>query len=57
MNGWIESNWETTDQDRRAKYYRLTVRGRKHLRQEHTEWVEFAAAISRIMGPEPERPK
>jgi PadR family transcriptional regulator PadR len=54
VKGWISSKWEMSEHNRRAKYYRLTPVGKKQLRQEHSEWVEFASAIARIMGPEPE---
>jgi transcriptional regulator len=54
MRGWIESKWETSDRNRRAKFYRLTAAGRRRLKQEHAEWASFAAAVRRIMGPEPE---
>jgi PadR family transcriptional regulator PadR len=55
MKGWIVSKWETSDFNRRAKYYRLTAAGRKQLRQEHSAWVDFASAVARVMGPEPEK--
>ena len=54
MKGWIVSKWETSELNRRAKFYRLTPAGRKRLRQEHSQWVDFASAVARIMGPEPE---
>jgi PadR family transcriptional regulator PadR len=54
QQGWIASNWEISDANRRAKYYQLTPEGRKRLRQEHAEWRDFAAAIGRVMGSEPE---
>ncbi len=54
MKGWIDSKWERSELNRRAKFYRLTPTGRKRLEQEHSEWVSFAAAIARVMGPEPE---
>jgi len=57
LKGWIASKWETSEHKRRAKYYRLTPEGRKQLRQEHSEWVQFASAIARIMGPVPEKGK
>jgi PadR family transcriptional regulator PadR len=53
MKGWILSKWETSDHNRRAKYYRLTPTGRKQLRQEHSEWRNFASAVGRVMD-EPE---
>lgn len=54
LKGWIDSKWEISETNRRAKYYRLTPAGRKQLTREHAEWRTFAAAIGRIMGPEPE---
>ena len=54
MKGWIESKWDTSDHNRRAKFYRLTATGRKRLKQEHAEWASCAAAVGRIMDPEPE---
>ena len=51
LRGWIASKWEVSDQNRRAKYYRLTAAGRKQLLQQHSEWAEFASAIARVMGP------
>src|SRR5687767_5081224 len=50
MKRWIVSKWETSEFNRRAKYYRLTAAGRKQLRQEHSEWLDFASAIARVMG-------
>ena len=49
--GWISAKWETSEHNRRAKYYRLTAAGRKQLHREHSKWAEFAAAVGRIMGP------
>ncbi len=52
--GWVGSKWETSERNRRAKFYRLTAEGRKQLRREHSEWAEFVDAIARVMGPAPE---
>lgn len=54
MKGWIVSKWELSDANRQAKYYRLTPAGRTKLKQEHSEWRSFAAAIGRVMESEPE---
>ena len=54
LKGWIESKWERSELNRRAKFYRLTAAGRKRLKQEHSEWRDFAAAVARVMAPEPE---
>jgi DNA-binding MarR family transcriptional regulator len=43
-----------SEQNRRAKYYRLTDDGRKRLQQEHAEWSQFAAAVARVMAGLPE---
>ena len=51
LKGWIASKWETSELNRRAKYYRLTPAGRKQLDQEHSKWAEFVEAIARVMGP------
>lgn len=52
--GWITSAWETSERNRRAKYYKLTAAGRKHLIREHSKWTDFVSVVARIMGPEPE---
>jgi PadR family transcriptional regulator PadR len=54
LKGWIVSNWEISDQNRRAKYYSLTDEGRTRLHQEHSEWSQFAAAVARVMEGLPE---
>ena len=51
LKGWIASKWETSETNRRAKYYRLTPSGKKQLAQEHSNWAEFVEAIGRVMGP------
>ncbi len=53
IKGWIASKWETSEHNRRAKFYRLTPTGRKQLRQEHSKWAEFVNAVTRVMGPAP----
>jgi len=52
--GWIASAWETSEHNRRAKYYKLTAAGRKRLVREHVEWSDFVSAVGRIMGAAPE---
>ena len=51
---WIASGWETSEHNRRAKFYRLTAAGRKHLVREHSKWADFVSAVGRIMGTLPE---
>jgi PadR family transcriptional regulator, regulatory protein PadR len=47
--GWIKSEWRATENNRRAKYYLLTDRGRRKLKSEEREWSRQIAAIARIM--------
>ncbi len=46
---WIASEWGTSEAGRRAKFYRLTKRGRRELRRETEEWARFSAAVSRVL--------
>ena len=47
--GWIEAEWGTSELGRRAKFYRLTPRGRKQLAAQTAEWSRFASAVSRVL--------
>ena len=47
--GWIEAEWGVSELGRRAKFYRLTPRGRRQLAAETAEWTRFAAIISRLL--------
>ena len=47
--GWIKGDWRATENNRRAKYYRLTDAGRKKLKSEAPEWQTQSAAIARIL--------
>jgi transcriptional regulator len=53
LKGFISARWETSEQNRRARYYRLTPAGKKQLAAEHSKWAEFAQAMTWIMGPAP----
>jgi PadR family transcriptional regulator PadR len=50
--GWIEAEWGTSDNNRKARFYTLTKSGRKQLATETQQWRRLAAAIGRILGPE-----
>jgi len=54
MKGWVDSGWEKSAQNRRAKYYRLTSAGRKHLVQQRSRWADFVEAVARVMVSKPE---
>ena len=49
LDGMINSEWGQSENNRRAKYYRLTAAGRKHLAKEAGHWKMLAAAIARVM--------
>src|SRR4051794_40069884 len=51
--GLIRSEWKTSDLNRRAKYYQLTVEGEKQLSNEESKWKLMVRAIARVMRPEP----
>jgi|SRR5215472_4093159 len=47
--GWIKARWGTSDNNRRAKYYELTAKGRKQLEAEKSSWEKLTAAVAQIM--------
>ena len=47
--GWISADWALTENNRRAKYYRLTVAGRKQLGVETDTWRRFVGAVDAIL--------
>jgi PadR family transcriptional regulator, regulatory protein PadR len=46
---WIEADWGTSENNRRAKYYRLTSLGRKQLAEERANWQRFTLAVERVL--------
>jgi transcriptional regulator len=51
IKGWIVGNWGKTEENRRARYYRLTADGRKQLDRELERYGRVAQAIARIVAP------
>lgn len=49
--GWIEAEWGRSDNNRRAKFYRLTDEGRRQLEQAGARWARFSEAVGRVMEP------
>jgi len=49
VRGLLAATWGTSDNNRRAKYYRLTTAGRRELEEEASYWRRVAAAVSRVM--------
>ena len=51
--GLLEAEWDKSDNNRRAKYYELTRKGRKRLREETEWWNRVAAAVATVLAAEP----
>ena len=49
--GWITADWRLTENNQRAKYYRLTPAGKKQLAAERSRWERLVAAIAGVMRP------
>jgi PadR family transcriptional regulator, regulatory protein PadR len=51
--GWLQAEWSLTDTNRRARFYRLTPKGRRHLTRELASWRRYSAAVARVLAPMP----
>ncbi len=51
--GWIASFWGTSENNRKARYYRLTTKGRKQLADQTSRWEQMVRAINRVLRPVP----
>jgi len=49
--GWIDASWELSDKGKRARYYRITPKGRKQLATEQSKWEAFARAMGLLLKP------
>ena len=47
--GWIAAEWGTSENNRRAKFYRLTETGRRQLSEERAQWRRFSAAVELVL--------
>src|SRR5690349_16903355 len=47
--GWITSQWKASDNNRRARYYRLTASGRRRLSEVEREWTKHVDAVMRVL--------
>ncbi|PYU90778.1 MAG: PadR family transcriptional regulator [Acidobacteria bacterium] len=54
QEGYIASEWGTSDNNRKAKYYRLTRAGRKQVEKEAREWEQTTAILARFLSPKEE---
>lgn len=48
--GWVEAEWGASDNNRQAKFYRLTRTGLRQLREETAQWELMAGAVARVLG-------
>ena len=49
--GLVKAEWQLSDKGKRAKYYRLTPSGRRHLTAEHSRWDRFVQAMACVLRP------
>jgi len=47
--GWIGSDWGVSENNRRAKYYRLTAAGRRQLEKEEQDWAKLTRAVAKVL--------
>jgi PadR family transcriptional regulator, regulatory protein PadR len=52
--GWIEGEWGESENNRKAKFYRLTKSGRQQLKEESAKWADMATVVANILQAEPE---
>jgi PadR family transcriptional regulator, regulatory protein PadR len=49
--GWVKADWRVSEHNQRAKYYQLTISGKKQLESERGRWNQLSAAIAGLMNP------
>jgi PadR family transcriptional regulator PadR len=49
QDGWISAEWGTTENNRRARYYQLTAKGRKQLAEEEKNWALLTQAVAQVL--------
>jgi transcriptional regulator len=47
--GWLKASWGVSENNRRAKFYRLTASGRRRLRSERARWADFQGAVEKVL--------
>lgn len=50
QDGWVAAEWGVSENNRRARYYRLTARGRKQLAKEEKNWAELIGAVALVLN-------
>jgi len=51
--GWVDSEWGTSENNRRARFYSITAAGRAHLRSEAKLWLSYSQAVTRVLKAQP----
>ena len=51
--GWVSSEWGHSENNLRARFYTITAAGRRHLRSEAATWLQFSAAVTRVLRAAP----
>jgi PadR family transcriptional regulator, regulatory protein PadR len=49
QDGWVSAEWGTSENNRRARYYRLTAKGRKQLAEEEKNWERLTQAVAHVL--------
>jgi len=49
QDGWIRAEWGVSENNRRARYYELTAKGRKQLAHEEKNWIELTQAVASVL--------
>jgi len=49
QDGWVNAEWGLTENNRRARYYRLTAKGRKQLAEEEKNWQHLTQAVASVL--------
>ena len=49
QDGWVSAEWGTSENNRRARYYRLSAKGRKQLAEEEKNWQHLTQAVARVL--------
>ena len=48
--GWVDAEWGLSENNRKAKFYQLTARGRAQLRAQAARWARYSTAVTRVLG-------
>ena len=51
LGSWVASSWGTSENNRKARFYRLTAKGRRQLTQQSSRWQELVRAVNRVLHP------